>query len=152
MNCKCAIVRNKETKCHYCQIYRKVTISRIETEMGFDENLSSHTHYFLRIHTDKFKWHLRLFGNWTIRDKFPSRLYKNGPWVQVVSLTLLRFHCVLSKAESGGGLSWEFTFWRALSKWLLVYFGSPVQLRPVSHINEIQNGYCQELSFIFNVV
>lgn len=75
-----------------------------------------------------------------------------GPCSLSLSLTLLRFHCLLSKAESGGGLSWQFTFWRALSKWQLVYSGSPVKLRPVSHINEIQNGYCQDLSFIFNVV
>lgn len=121
-------------------------------EMGFHKNLSSHIHYFFHIHTVKFKWHVTFLGSWTIRDKFPSWLYKNGSWIPVLPLTLLRFHCVLSKAESGGGLSWQFTFWRALSKWQLVYSVSPVQLQPVSHINEIQNGYCQELNFIFNVV
>lgn len=121
-------------------------------ETGFHKNLFSYAHYFFHIHAVKYKLHTRFFGSWTIRDKFPHWLYKNGSWIPVLSLTLLCFHCVLSKAESGGGLSWQFTFWRALSKWQLVYSVSPVQLRPVSHINEIQNGYCQEHSFIFNVV
>lgn len=101
------------------------------------------THYCFYVHTDKFKWHQQDFPvPEPLEITFPRALIPS----HVLELSLL------SKAESGGGLSWQFTFWRALSKWQLVYSGSPVQLRPVSHINEFQNGYCQDLALVPNVV
>lgn len=105
--------------------------------------VQSLTHYGFCIHTDKFKWHQQDFPvSDPLEITFPRALILS----HVLELSLL------SKAESGGGLSWQITFWRALSKWQLVYSGSPVQLRPVSHTNEFQNGYCQDFIFVPNVV